>query len=388
VFPPDILDQMETRGKISYESISHGENTILSSNSSGASLIPRPEASRDIFILSPHPQLNADEVNSLPTINTEYYSFERVFRDQRFDGRNHDDGESLSTASHSSMNVGVLSQNRQVLGSCEDVVVNRTSDHLINDLADGRRGIYWYDRLVSGSDWDQFRVVSKQFLKILSEESKTSPPCILPLPPISTARAISSSSRDLQDLVYRPEEFLPPDFICGICKDVIVGACILDCKCSSSTVCEQCWECGDCDQQDFANRMDFVWIESKKCPTCLVNAEIKVHCHTLDVAILRIIETLPDSDANVSFVKQKYYSRLSNWRKIVTSRNERYARQKSIRDDELLARLIQEEERIFWDNRTSRSRNRPRKTSEKIKLLSQAALALLAAAGLKLMAKR
>ena len=202
VFPPDILDQMETKGKISYESISHGENTILSSNSSGASLIPRPEASRDIFILSPHPQLNADEVNSLPTINTEYYSFERVFRDQRFDGRNHDDGESLSTASHSLMNVGVLSQNRQVLGSCEDVVVNRTSDHLINDLADGRRGIYWYDRLVSGSDWDQFRVVSKQFLKILSEESKTSPPCILPLPPISTARTISSSSRDLQDLVY------------------------------------------------------------------------------------------------------------------------------------------------------------------------------------------
>ena len=190
------------------------------------------------------------------------------------------------------------------------------------------------------------------------------------------------------EVTYQAEDILPSDFVCGICKDVLVGACILDCNCCSSTVCMPCWKDADCDQQDFATRMDFVWIESKKCPSCHCNSEIKAYCHALDVAILHIIQDLPDSDVSVTCLKQKYYSRLSTWRETVSDRNVRYRREKYIRDDELLARLIQEEERVFWDETRSRTRKRSFFSSNKFRVFGQALLALIAAAGLKHMSRR
>lgn len=68
---------------------------------------------------------------------------------------------------------------------------------------------------------------------------------------------------------------------------------------------------------------------------------MKAHCHALDVAILRIIQDLPDSDGSLLCLKLKNYSRLSTWRETVSDRNEQHRKQKSVDVDEMLARLIQ-----------------------------------------------
>ena len=227
-----------------------------------------------------------------------------------------------------------------------------------------------------------------------------------------------------------PSSYLPSEFICSLCKDVLVGACTLSCNrnCNSSTVCASCWDDhdynddnddNDYNQQEIATQMGFVWVETetktktKKCPSCHTDVVITVHyCHALDVAILHIIQDLPETDnnnnTNLTYLKRRYYSRLSTWRNIVHNRNERYRQQKSIRDDELLARLIQEEERFFWKARSARQRRHGSgdneyqqrisnnsssgKVSNRIIFVGHAAVAIiatvLASTGLKAMTRR
>lgn len=389
--PPDIFDGIENMSHGLQSSDDRGESTILSSIPSGASdfHFPPPEANRDIFILSPHPHLTTNGTQSLSTTNTELYASERVFQETTFGYRSCDDEGSLHSASSTSTDVDVLlTRDRPVLRSFEDGAFERVADHLMFDSSNDRRGNCWHDCLVSDSDWDRFRATSKDLLRLTSEDSESVSPNLLPLPPTPEARVANTSSKKNLEVTYQAEDILPSDFVCGICKDVLVGACILDCNCCSSTVCMPCWKDADCDQQDFATRMDFVWIESKKCPSCHCNSEIKAYCHALDVAILHIIQDLPDSDVSVTCLKQKYYSRLSTWRETVSDRNVRYRREKYIRDDELLARLIQEEERVFWDETRSRTRKRSFFSSNKFRVFGQALLALIAAAGLKHMSRR
>lgn len=390
--PPDVFDGIENMNHGLHGSDDHGGSTILSSIPSGASNFhfPPPEANRDIFILSPHPNLTTNGTQSLSTTNTELYASERLFQETTLGDRSCDDEGSLPCASSLSTDVDVsVTRDRPILGSFEHGAFERVADHLMFDSSDDCSANRWHDCLVSDSDWDRFRATSKDLLRLISEDSESVSPNLLPLPPIPEARVVAASSERILEVTYQAEDFLPSDFVCGICKDVLVGACILDCNCCSSTVCMSCWKEADCDRQDLATRMDFVWVESKKrCPSCHCNAEIKAYCHALDVAILRIIQDLPDSDVSLSCLKQKYYSRLSTWRETVSDRNERYRREQSFRDDELLARLIQEEERVFWDATRSRTRKRSFFSSNKFRVFSQALLALIAAAGLKHMSKR
>ncbi len=365
-----------------------GANTILSSNPSSL-LPPPPEADQNVFMLSPHPQLTTEELGSVTTTNTEVYASHQVIADISFRDSICDDEVSLSLASSQSTSVSsLLNKERPATSSFENGAFERVADSLLVDSSNDMRAKDWHDRLVSDSDWDRFRATSKALLPFISEDSESMAP--LPLPPKPSASNLTKSPKESPYATYRAEDHLPCEFVCGICKDVLVGACILDCNCSSSTVCMNCWEDGDHNQQDFAKRMDFVWVEdSKKCPSCHSNAEIKVYCHALDVAILRIIQALSDVDPSVSSLKQSYFHRLSVWRKTVSDRNERLRKEKMIRDDELLARLIQEEERVFWNQQQSRSQSRTRtKPSNKLMLFSKAVLALIAAIGLKQMTKR
>jgi len=255
---PDIVAGMEHMRHDSNNLDERGECTILSSNPSGTSIPPAPEASQDIFILSPHPQFTADGIHSLSTTNTELFSYERVFRERTFEERTDDDKDSSSSASSVSMDVDVLStRGGSVSGGFEDGAFERVASHLMFDSSTVRRGKDWFTRLVSESDWDRFRVTAKDFLSILSEDSRSASSSLLPLPPMIPHAAISASSKDFQEVPYSAEDYIPSDFICGICKDVIVGACILDCSCHSSAVCASCWD-DECNQKELANRMDFV----------------------------------------------------------------------------------------------------------------------------------
>jgi hypothetical protein len=387
--PPDIFDGMEnmTLGPLSLDE--SRQSTIISSNPSGSSIFHPPEANRDVSILSPHPQLTTTGTRSVSTTNTELYSTARVLEERSFLDRSFNDEGSRSVASSPSTSVGILPiTDRSSSASFENGAFERVASQLISDSSNDGRPNCWHDRFLTDSDWDRFRAISKNLLPFISEDSESVSQCLLPLPPTPEARASTASSRDLPEVTYHAEDLVPSDFVCSICKDVLVGACILDCNCRSSTVCMGCWENIDCDRQDLAARMDYVWVESKKCPSCHSNADVKVSCHALDVAILRIIQDLPDSDASVACLKQKYFSRLSKWRKTVSDRNERYIREKAIRDDELLARLIQEEERVFWDQTRTRSLQKRNPFGTKLMIFGKALLALIAAVGLKQMSKR
>jgi hypothetical protein len=372
------LERSNQRAGITAITWSHadGEQTILSSAPSGAS-IPPPEASQDIFALTPHPQFVADGI-SISTIDTEYVR----------DGMACDCSSSvLSLSTINTRNSGdtrtmVLRRASPLRQGHEAAVFERIASQLLGGDAlsstlSQASPAHWYNRLVSESDWDQFRVAAKAILGILEPKPSTR---LLPLPPTPPQEAVRSSSA-FSRVAYCAQDHLPSDFICNLCKDVIVGACTLDCGCNASMVCASCFEqshegSSEEAKQDVSDQMGFVWIEdaARECPSCHGNVNTKVHCHALDVAILHIIRDLPDMDAKLNSLKQNYYSRLAAWRATVYERNERCNKQISAQHDELLARLIQEEERVFWN-----PREKGNSPHNGFLFLGQAAVALVAA---------
>jgi hypothetical protein len=451
-----------------------GECTIIPSIESGTSLsacipAPPPESSQDIFILSPHPRMTTDGIQSISTTDTESIPYEYIHFNHQLRRRNYNNEESsyATSTALTSMNINndVLSSttatNQMCAEGLETDTFERVARHLMafdsSLLSSSSFGHhphpisssssttttttnynnYWYNQLVSESDWDGFYGNAKNFLPILQSEedddsSLVAPPShrshLSPLPPILPDSALMTPSSDIQYMSEAPpSSYLPSELICSLCKDVLVGACTLncDCNCNSSTVCASCWDDhdynddDDYNQQEIATQMGFVWVETetktnaKKCPSCHTYDVIDVHyCHALDVAILHIIRDLPETDNNnnnnLLYLKWRYYSRLSTWRNIVHNRNERYRQQKSIRDDELLARLIQEEERVFWKERSARQRRHGSgcneyqqrisnnsssgEASNRIIFLGHAAVAVIATAlastGLKAMTRR
>jgi hypothetical protein len=93
-------------------------------------------------------------------------------------------------------------------------------------------------------------------------------------------------------------------------------------------------------------------------------------------------------------LKESYYSRLAAWRTTVYERNETRTQQISAEEDELLARLIAEEEHVFWEdkNETTREEYRSKNTSHVLFFISQAAIAVIVATmvsvGLKAIPRR
>jgi hypothetical protein len=459
-----------------------GECTIIPSIESGtlsSACIPAPppEASQDIFILSPHPRMTTDHgIQSISTTDTESVSYEYIqLNELRRRNYNNEESSYATSTALASMNIrnDVVSSTTTINQMCAEGLgtdaFERVAGHLMavdsSLLSSSSFGHhhhhptssssttttttnynnYWYNQLISESDWDGFYGSAKNFLSILQSEedddhsSLVAPPSqhLPPLPPILPDAALMIPSSDIDESTSvvppSPSSYLPSEFICSICKDVLVGACTLNCNgnCNSSTVCASCWDehnynddDDDDQQQELATLMDFVWVETetktktKKCPSCHTYDVINVYyCHALDVAILHIIRGLPETDNNnnnnnnnnLTHLKRRYYSRLLTWRNIVHNRNERYRQQKSIRDDELLARLIQEEERVFWKERSARQRRQQgggdrehqqrinnnsssRKVSNRIIFLGHAAVAIIATAlastGLKAMTRR
>ncbi|OEU18744.1 hypothetical protein FRACYDRAFT_237024 [Fragilariopsis cylindrus CCMP1102] len=436
---------------------------------------PPPEASQDVFILSPHPRMTTDEIQSISTTDTESISYDYVhlLNHHQLRRRNCNNEESSYVTSTALTSIDIKND---VLSSTSAInqiwaaegretdAFERVPGHLMEfdssllslssfghhphpissssstTTATTNYNNCWYHQLVSESDWDGFYGNAKNFLSILQSEedddsSLVAPPShpsyLPPLPPILPDSALMTPSSDIQHTSEAPpSSYLPSAFICSLCKDVLVGACILNCNrnCNSSTVCASCWDDhdynddnddNDYNQQEIATQMGFVWVETetktktKKCPSCHTDVVITVqYCHALDVAILHIIQDLPETDnnnnTNLTYIKWRFYSRLSTWRNIVHNRNERYRQQKSIRDDELLARLIQEEERFFWKARSARQRRHGNsgdneyqqrisnnsssgKVSKRI-ILGHAAVAIiatvLASTGLKAMTRR
>ena len=315
---PDIVDGMEnTRNSYNDYLYSYGERTIISSNPSEASTTPPPEPFSSFFAISSHPQIAINGTHSISTTNTEIYTNDGVFQTD-------ENEESTSTASTStSFNRAFISSasngDRSVSELYEDGVVERIGSNLINVSSSDPYAEGMPIRFVSESN-------ANNILSILSEDS-SSPT----RPPIISSTGISALSKDLQESSFCAKDYLPPDFICGICSDVIVGGCILDCNCISSVVCTTCRENRDLNQED---------LRSKSCPSCKFNAEVKARCRTFDVAIIHIIENLLDSNHSVSSLKQGYYFRLSECRVTVSDRNERHETENVLSDIESLPECI------------------------------------------------
>mmetsp|Transcript_21435 Transcript_21435/g.45482 ORF Transcript_21435/g.45482 Transcript_21435/m.45482 type:complete len:418 (+) Transcript_21435:66-1319(+) len=312
ILSPDIVDGMENTRNISNDDLySYGERTIVSSNPSEASITPPPEAFPSFFAISPHPRIAVNGVHSISTTNTEIYTNDGLFQTD-------EDEESASTASTStSFNHTSISSasngDRSVSGLYEVGVSERIDSNVVKASSSDSHAEDLPIRFVSKSS-------AKNILSILSEDSSspTRPPIISPV-------GILASTKELQESGFCAKDYLPSDFICGICSDVIVGGCILDCNCISSVVCTTCWENN---------------LRSKSCPSCKLNAEVKAYCRTLDVAIIHIIENLPDSNDNVSSLKQGYYFRLSEWRIALSDRNERHETETVLSENESLAEHI------------------------------------------------
>ncbi|CAJ1966934.1 unnamed protein product [Cylindrotheca closterium] len=311
--------------------------TILSSHASGA-YIPPPEASQEQWAISPHPGLVADSIFSMSTGCTDSISYRHIE-----EARASRDISSKPAASRDG-NVAAYSKNG--------------TEHLLSIVEPPRK--------------------------------------LLPVPPAPLKAAYS----DVSDCDYEAEDYLPGNFVCKLCSDVIVGALSLNCGCASSTVCSLCWETRDPEtfkSKEAVDKLGYVIVQDGKrslpsCPSCTDKIESKINCHALDVAIFQIVLNLPGIDDKVRSLKNAYFSRLEGWRNIVIERNENIKRQEEMLRDELLARLLQEEEELFYGGQQVQEKAVAREQYNGLLFWSQAALAVvvatLASIGLKAVARR
>lgn len=341
-------------------------NTIVSSAPSG-SCIPVPEASQDVWAISPHPCFVPGSAQALSTVCTDTLSYQRLFEDAASvaSARVDEDTTTSSSTSITRALAGSNSHERAVF----EAIANQL---LLRDVPVNKRGGgAWYSRFTE-LDWDHLREIAKVVI------AATGPPVkLLPLPPSPTMNTLTGSPDFLMES-YSAADLLPSNFICPCCHDVLVGALTLDCSC---TICTACYEVVDFAASEMAEQEGYVWIEhNKTCPSCQRCVESTVPCPALDVAILQIIENLDTSRQNLKTQSMKlaYYSRLEAWRQTVVSRNEARLQRQAIHEDEMLARLIEEEERVIWKRVNAGDRAMSISTQTFL-FLGQAAVAVLAA---------
>lgn len=375
-FPQDIMAGLDRERRSAVVNSQGGEEdsaqTILSSRS-GRTAIPPPQASRDTFfasspwagVVAPSGQisLSTTETGSLPFDAFQGDDYDETIASiytRSSDGDNDDRPHETAIVARRSTSCGTASHHD------------------------------WYNRLVSESDWDEFRIAAHAVLSAILQPRTDR--ALLPLPPNPpTTAMLLTAATSRPSVSYVAEDHVAPEIVCRICKDVLVGAIKLDCLCPSAMVCASCWDddhgCQEKHQMttrspEFAERMDFVWIDkSKNCPCCRKHVDSITSCHALDVAILHIVRDLPETQSNgqVTSLKQNYYSRLAAWRANVYEKNEILCRREDARHDELLARLIQEEERVLWGNSNGNRFRQACLSTNGILFLGQAAVALLAA---------
>jgi hypothetical protein len=362
-----------------------GAQTILSSEPS-STIIPPPVASQDIWALSPHPT-NIFHVSSFSTVSTDSISYQRL-RDARASAKARNNADenvivSRSETSNISSNSSLI-RGSSVASGHDPVSFVAIANRLMREsvtIDDGR----WYSNF-SEQDWSQFHQVARMVLASLEPPPRRL--ALPPSPPLAPPASVSSG------VAYRAADILPASFVCPLCSESIVGAFALDCGCEASTVCSPCWahQLRGGHSQAMLDDSGFVWVEQSDCPTCHATVHTGVPCHALDVAILQIVQNLTNDDAS-SALKANYYKRLRSWREQVMHLNNLQAEENTFRQDEMLARLIQEEENILWKGR-GRKETATRLSRKEIFLfgLSQTAVALFAATmasvGLQALARR
>ncbi len=241
------------------------------------------------------------------------------------------------------------------------------------------RNDWWED--FSDNDWDtmkeaaQFIIDEREQIRETADpsnkSSKTNLPIIPPSPPSgylashcrstdSLSTIASSESQNDSSSLLLHSIFNPREFICPLCKDIIVGAAILDCTCAMNTFCSLCLEenfLHDTDDQSHDQNRN-----KKKCPSCNTHVTRSVPCHTLDVAILNAVKDIntnivkETSQRNASSIKHedivnfqhRFYKRLLAWRNNVLNRHKVASLERERQQEVLLSLLIQKEEELFW----------------------------------------
>jgi hypothetical protein len=354
--PGTLLGLFQSHQMDHVDHVDDGAQTIISSAPSGSEIELRV-ASQEIWALSPHPFLPGTAI-SISTCCTDAISFQRLVQDTASSG---EDDSSLSTTG---VHHPDLSPERH-----DPVSFVAVADRLLRESTNGG---YWYSNFTE-RDWDQFQQAARMIMYTL--EPPRPPLEFPPSPPESSDNAYRIQTVDAS---YSAAEILPKPFICPLCLDAIVGALTLDCGCATSTVCTLCWEehlQGMMSQNDVSHQLGYVWVE--RCPSCFSTVHTSLPCHALDVAMLQIIQSLP-SDIDKTSMKHHYYARLRGWGEKVVQRHKEQDLQEFSRHDEMLARLIQEEEKVLWEKNRKRERSTSPATRSFI-VLGQAAMALLAA---------
>jgi hypothetical protein len=363
--------------------VDDGTRTIISSEPSGV-YIPPPEASQDIWAISPHPQFAPCRARSIATVGSDYMSYDDSLQQDAASETKEDSenvGPVLSTANMLAIKERDDPMTSQAIGQGQhhhdSISFEAVANHLMREAAHNKGK--WYANFTE-RDWEQFQRLGKIFLSTLQPQQHQSrwSPSLPPLPPsVDSDRHIPLYELGAS---YCASSIVPQPFVCPYCSDVTVGALALDCSCPASTVCTLCWEKHGQGyvSKDFSNQLGFVWVDNRVCPSCQAGVKGGVSCHALDVAILHIVQNLPDRDDTTAALKHHYFTRLGLWGEEVVKRHEEQNKLLVLHEDLLLAHLIQTEENAFWDHHQTIKAKVSRSTPPWL-IFGQATVALLAA---------
>lgn len=372
------------------DDVTIGESTIVSSAPSDTAGIPVPEASSDVFILSPHPGFVPDNFQTLSTVCTDTLSYQRMMQDLDAQSptpsmaavgtENDDNDHDIQDDSDNKLVANrVPTHERVTFEAIANQMLRDSSVVSTGGRSSGRRrggGEKWYSRFTD-FDWDQLREAARMALAILGPTNER-----VPLPPSPPPLSIAGSEvADIYDsgldCSYTASEFLPACYVCFCCKDVLVGALSLSCGC---TVCGTCWEGAETISPSYvAEAEGFVWVYKRRCPACNEPVNATVPCHALDLVVLQAVKNLDvRQDVKGRQLKYTYYTRLEDWRQTVMAKNEIIAQNEAMERDELLARLIEEEEDALWSEGRTQEQAMSNSTWTLL-VIGQAAVALVAA---------
>ena len=351
-------------------------STIVSSAASGAQ-IPLPTPSQDMWAVSPHPRwVVSNDMREMSTVCTDTQSYQRLVLSA-------DEAASMGSSLHDQASTHLVEVSSSNSRSHQRAAFEAIANRLLQDVGGtGRPRIgetrgEWFSRFTD-ADWEQMRKLAKVLLVATSTEAQK---LLLPLPPSPPEHSyfgrVESDIHELRPPETRyTRELMPSSFICPCCNDIIVGALALDCGC---TLCAACWDESGVLSSAWGQDDGYVWVNGRECKHCGSAVDTTIPCHTLDVAICKVVENLEstEQDNRIQRIKLAYYSRLEAWRETVVARNESTIAHRAIQEDEMLARLIEEEEEVIWRKDTQVHKATPVANGFWL-VLCQAAVAVLA----------
>lgn len=173
-----------------------GGNTIVSSNPS-MSMIPPPEASREIFMRSPHPEPTPVGVDSISTTHTEIFPSEQLFQLESILGDRHSTNQdSLSMASSQSTRISttVPQDQRPIVESFEQGAFERVASRLEMNFPDS----FLSDRIERLRQEDQIRE-DERLARLIELEERLFLEQGRPLQQSRSERVLSSEEEQIRD---------------------------------------------------------------------------------------------------------------------------------------------------------------------------------------------